>query len=140
MTATSGPLRTHRPWHGTFATALRRTAIRCAGLATVAVVLANLNLPWRPPTLCALRQWAGLPCPLCGTTTAAVHLGQLDVVGAFAANPFTLVVIGLVVTAPLTGIGRWWEVKLTNRWRALAVVVLFAAAELWQLHRFGLLV
>lgn len=127
-----------RAWWASMRVSLRRTAVRIGVLAAVAVGLANLHLPWRPETLCALRQWTGLPCPLCGTTTAAVHVGHLDIVGGLAANPFTVIVIGLIATSPLTGVGRWWDERLTNRRRAVICVALFAVAELWQLHRFGL--
>lgn len=128
-----------RPWRGSLADALRRTGVRLGVLGVLAVVLANLDLPWRPPTLCLLRQMTGVPCPLCGTTTAAVHVGNLDVVGALAANPFVLLFVGLVATSPLTAALRWWEEKLTNRSRVLVAVALLAAAEAWQLHRYGLL-
>lgn len=128
-----------RPWRYSLDDAMRRTAVRLGWLTVIAVFLANLHLPWRPSTLCILRMLTGIPCPLCGTTTAGVELGNLDFVGAIAANPLTLGVIGLVATAPLTGVGRWWEETLTNRARALVCVALLAAAEVWQLHRFGLL-
>lgn len=107
-------------------------------LGVAAVVLANPQLPWRPPTLCLLRAASVIPCPLYGTTTAAVHLGRFDVVAALAANPFTVTALALVATAPLTGVGRWWDTALGNRPRALLCVALCGAAELWQLFRFGL--
>lgn len=108
-------------------------------LGAVALVLANLQLPWRPTTLCALRGTIGIPCPLCGTTTAAVHIGQLDLLGALAANPFTVTIIALIATAPLTGIDRWWDTSLRSRPRALICIALFVAAEVWQLFRVDLL-
>ena len=128
-----------RPWRGALRDALRRVGIRVGALSLLALVLANLRLPWRPSTLCPMRTWLGVPCPLCGTTTAAVHLGHLDVVAALAANPVTLVVIGLAVTAPLTGAGRLWDETLTNKTRPVLCVALLVVAEVWQLHRFGLL-
>lgn len=139
MAVDSQVVRPRRPWRGALSDALRRTSVRVGALAVIAVVLANLHLPWRPTTLCILRQLTGIPCPLCGTTTAAVHAGSLDILGALAANPFTLVVIGIFATAPITGASRFWNEKLTNRSRPLVCVALLAAAEIWQLHRFGLL-
>lgn len=127
-----------RPWEGSLRSALWRTGLRIGVMGLVAVILANINLPWRPATLCALRQFTGIPCPLCGTTTAAVHAGSLDIVGALAANPVTVVIIALLATSPLTGIGRWWE-TMSNRPRVLLCIALFAAAEVWQLFRYGLL-
>lgn len=140
MTTVSEPARrvrrawARRPIHDK----LLRTAARLAGLGAVAVFLANLHLPWRPPTLCILRQYTGIPCPFCGTTTAAVHAGHLDVVGALAANPFVLIVTAVIATAPLTGALRGWD-ALSGRTRVLVCGALLLASEIWQLFRFGLL-
>ncbi|MGH3094667.1 MAG: DUF2752 domain-containing protein [Streptosporangiales bacterium] len=117
---------------------LARTAARAAGLVAVAVFLANLHLPWRPPTLDLLRGLTGIPCPFCGTTTAFVRAGQLDLLGAFAANPFIMLGALAVITAPLTGLTQRVEL-LSNRGRVLLAVALLAMAEVWQLVRFGLL-
>lgn len=140
MTTVSEPVRrvrrawARRPLHDR----LLRTAVRLAGLGAVAVFLANLHLPWRPSTLCILRQYTGIPCPFCGSTTAAVHAGHLDIVGAFAANPFVLVVTAIIATAPLTGAIRRWD-ALSGRGRVLICLALLFASEIWQLFRFGLL-
>jgi len=37
--------------------------------------------------LCAFRELAGLPCPLCGGTHALNHLLELDIAAATHANP-----------------------------------------------------
>lgn len=119
--------------------ALTHVAIRLGVLGVGAVVLANVHIPYRPATLCALRALTGVPCPICGTTTAMVELGHLQVLQGLAANPFTVVAIGLVVFSPGLPIGRLWDTKLNNTSRALLCVALLTAAELWQLVRFGLL-
>lgn len=140
MTTVSEPARrARRAWaRRPLQDQLLRTAVRLGGLGAVAVFLANLHLPWRPRTLCLLREFTGIPCPFCGTTTAAVHAGHLDVVGALMANPFVLVVTAIIATAPLTGALRRWD-ALSGRGRVLACVALLLASEIWQLFRFGLL-
>src|SRR4051812_19909550 len=86
-----------------------RTATRCAVLGGAAVALATLNVPYRPHTLCVLRAVTGVPCPLCGSTTAAVSVGHGDLPAALAAAPLTVVVAALLTLAPL-GLGAaWWR-------------------------------
>lgn len=116
---------------------LRRFAVMGAG----AVALAVLRLPGRPHTVCPLRALTGIPCPFCGGTTAAVRVGQGDVLAALAANP--VVVIGaLALVLAATPYGR----RAVRSWRALpassrlllgSAVLVFS--ECWQLSRFGLL-
>lgn len=140
MTTVSEPARrVRRAWAGRpLHDKLLRTVARLAGLGAVAVFLADLHLPWRPRTLCLLREFTGIPCPFCGTTTAAVHAGHLDVVGALAANPFAVMIVAIIATAPLTGALRCWD-ALSGRGRVLFCVALLVASEMWQLFRFGLL-
>lgn len=121
----------------TAASPLRGSAGRAVGLALVAVGLAALHLPWRPPTLCLLRATTGIPCPLCGSTTAAVSVGRGEALAAFAASPLaTLGAVALVLQPAL----RPRLPQLSSRrvlWGLIAVVAV--ASELWQLHRFALL-
>ncbi len=42
------------------------------------------------PLPCPLRTLTGVPCPLCGMTTAATGLASGDLGAALAANPFVL--------------------------------------------------
>lgn len=97
-----------------------------------ALVLAQLHLPHRPATVCLLRAVTGLPCPFCGGTTAAVHVGRGDLVGALRASPLAVVAAPVSAFLPLLA-GR---VRPLLPWRAALVLVL-AGSELWQLHRFG---
>jgi hypothetical protein len=114
--------------------ALTRSGLRLAGLLAVAVVLANVHPRTRPATVCVLRGLTGVPCPFCGGTTAAVHVGSADLLGALRASP--LAVIG----APVVAV---WPVlrdrlsRLPSSSRVGALVVILAASELWQLHRVG---
>ena len=119
------------------ASGLRTSVLRGTGLALVAVLLAALHLPWRPPTLCLLRATTGIPCPLCGTTTATVELGQGQVARAFLASPLAVLgALALLVRPLLTE----RLPRLTSRGELWAVIASCAAlAELWQLHRFGFL-
>ncbi|GAA4490248.1 hypothetical protein GCM10023191_022130 [Actinoallomurus oryzae] len=119
-------------------------ATRSAVLVAVVVALAALRVP-RPPTLCLLRQVTGIPCPMCGFTTAGVHLGHADLVGAAGASPLAVAVCVGFVLVPFTRRSRlatFWR-ELPNRWRQLlpvfAIVAVLAFAEIWQLQRFGIL-
>lgn len=109
---------------------------RCAVVALVIIGTAAVHIPGRPATLCLLRAVTGIPCPFCGGTTAAVHLGHGDVPGAVAASPLA---VALLVLLPLVGVlprPRWWA---SRRLRRGAIVAVLALAEVWQLSRFWLL-
>ena len=114
--------------------ALRSSATRVLGLLAVAVVLASLHLPGRPSSFCTPRTLTGVPCPLCGGTTAVVRLGRADLLGAFRASP--LAVLGGLAFV----LGPWQRRPALSRaalWLSIALVAL--ASELWQLHRYGFL-
>jgi hypothetical protein len=107
-------------------------ARRVSLLALAMLVLAAVHLPGRPSTMCVLRSLTGVPCPLCGGTTAGVQLGHGDVVGALRASPIAVLgAIGFALEPlGLPSLGRY-------RWAFVGVVAL--AGELWQLQRFGIL-
>jgi hypothetical protein len=114
-------------------TPLRASAARAVGLALLAVCLGALHLPWRPPTLCLLRATTGIPCPLCGVTTATTELGSGAPVRAFAASPLAVLGTVAIVLGPVTA-SRWRPGRRTVWTVVLTVGVL---SEAWQLHRFG---
>ncbi|MFL6136755.1 MAG: DUF2752 domain-containing protein, partial [Frankiaceae bacterium] len=58
--------------------ALARSAARIAAVAAVAAAAGAVHLRWRPATVCPLRALTGVPCPLCGGTTALAAAGRLD--------------------------------------------------------------
>ena len=126
---------TSRPW---------AVAWRFAALVAVVAGLAALHVP-RPPTLCLLRETTGIPCPMCGFTTAAVRLGRADLAGAAGASPLAVAACVGFVLIPFVRRSRvatlWGE--LPNKWRqvfpAVAIVALLVLAEIWQLFRFGIL-
>jgi hypothetical protein len=97
---------------------------------------------WLP---CPLRALTGVPCPLCGMTTAATGLAAGDLGAAMAANPFALLLAGftlvMAVLMAARAIGRLappaqWP---ASRRRQSHWVVAGSAAASWafQLHRFG---
>jgi hypothetical protein len=118
-----------------------------AGLAAAGVAVAyqaalggdGLALP------CPLRTLTGVPCPLCGMTTAATSLASGDPGAALAANPFVLVLAGftlvMAVLMAARAIGRldppaqWPESR--RRQTYWLAGVLAAASWAFQLHRFG---
>ena len=105
---------------------VRRTV---AGALGVGLVLSLLPVGLGPP--CPLRSVTGLPCPLCGCTTAVRALLGADPGGAVAANPFgvlaVLVALLLLVAPPAV-----------LRVPVLALVAAGLASWLFQLHRFGI--
>jgi len=106
---------------------------RLALLAVLAVALAAVHLPRRPPTLCLVRMLTGWPCPLCGSTTAAVRTGRGDLLGALAAAPVTVLGAAAIIVAPLGPARAWWRASPRVRWLILATALILA--EIWQLAR-----
>src|SRR3954468_12044250 len=117
--------------------AARDVAVRGGALVAGSVLLGAIR--WhRPPglaTVCLLRATTGVPCPLCGGTTAFVRLGRGRLLGALAANPFVLLGALALVLAP-TCIGRRLA-RVPHVWTV--VLALTAASWVWQLGRFGFL-
>ncbi|MGO4955676.1 DUF2752 domain-containing protein [Luteococcus sp. Sow4_B9] len=62
------------------------------GVQLASVAVFGRGLP------CPLREFTGLLCPVCGVTTAAIHLMHGDWVAAWCANPF-MMVVGVVLGA-----------------------------------------
>jgi hypothetical protein len=97
---------------------------------------------WLP---CPLRLLTGVPCPLCGMTTAATGLASGDLAVALAANPFVLLLAGFtLVMAVLMGARALGRVPPPAQWpdsrrRQSYWVIAGLAAASWafQLHRFG---
>lgn len=118
-------------------TGLRAVAARLAVVAILALALATVRIPGRPATLCTLRSVTGVPCPFCGGTTALAELGAGDVAGAVAASPLTLALAVVVVLAPLGLVAAWRRRPMPLQAATLGGAL--AAAEVWQLARFGLI-
>lgn len=109
-----------------------RAAVRVGLLLGAAVALALLHAAHRPALPCLFRALTGLPCPLCGSTTAAVQIGSGHPGAAIAASP--LAVFG-AATFALWPLASGAVVTTTGRFRNQLVLSLLAASELWQLNR-----
>lgn len=87
------------------ARALRAAAwFGAAGLTLSALKLltgVGIGCPWRALT--------GTQCPLCGATTMGTHLLVGDIAGAWASNPFVLVLLGLGLLAVIA-----WTVEVAG--------------------------
>ena len=77
--------------------AWRSVLLRVVVMGVLALGLAQLHLRNRPETLCPMRMLTGVPCPLCGGTTAAIALGKGDMVQALRASPLAVVGAALFV-------------------------------------------
>lgn len=109
---------------------------RYAVVAALAVALAALHLKHRPATVCLFRELTGLPCPFCGGTTAAVRLGHGQLGGALEASPLAVAVLA---GWPLRGALHLSGIWDNPRRRILLTVVVLAASEIYELHRFGII-
>ncbi len=108
-----------------------------AGAATLPL-LPDTDLP-----LCALRAVTGIPCPLCGMTTASIALGRADIAGAFAANPGVFVLFAVVALSFIPRrIAPHGLVAAIHRRRAVLArlpLILLPILWIWELERFELL-
>jgi hypothetical protein len=138
MVTPFGMLQAHRSLQTSPAAAARiRTVMRRVGLLAVAVmVTATVHPPARPASLCILRTLTGIPCPFCGGTTAAVHLGHGDLGGAVAASPLAVAMLAVAPFAGAVAMPAWLARPLV--WRSIIATAL-VGGELWQLARFGFL-
>jgi hypothetical protein len=115
--------------------------VAAGAAATYQAALGGEGL-WLP---CPLRTLSGIPCPLCGMTTAATGLASGDLGVAVAANPFALLLAGLTLVMAVLMVARalgWapaaaqWSPS-RRRHTLWVTVVLAVASWVFQLHRFG---
>jgi Protein of unknown function (DUF2752) len=115
--------------------------VAAGAAATYQAALGGEGL-WLP---CPLRTLTGVPCPLCGMTTAATGLASGDLGVAVAANPFALLLAGLTLVMAVLMVARalgWAPAAAqwspSRRRQTLWVTVVLAVAS-WvvQLNRFG---
>jgi uncharacterized protein DUF2752 len=96
---------------------------------------------------CPLRTLTGVPCPLCGMTTATVAFTHGQWGSAAAANPLVYLLAALfAVTAPVLMLRAAGLARLPARWPAAAqrrtgwaMACLAGLSWIFQLHRFGFL-
>lgn len=105
-----------------------------AGLLLGVAALLGLVLSVRSGPACLLRAVTGLPCPLCGGTTAAVAVGRLDLRAALAASPLAVLGAAALIAAPLAP--SRLRAALAPR-RTPLVLSALAAGEVWQLFRLS---
>ena len=105
--------------------------LRTASAALLGCAAARAALPGELGLPCPLRALTGVPCPLCGMTTSVTSSVELDVVGAFTANPGGIVLVILAI-AILLGPARRLVVP------AGVVYFALAASWVWELQRFSI--
>jgi hypothetical protein len=121
---------------------LGMAGVAAAGAAIAYQAVAGGQGIWLP---CPLRAVTGIPCPLCGMTTAATALAAGDLGPAMAANPFVLVVAGFTLVMAALMAARALGLAAPpaqspaarRRQSYWAAGVLAAASWAFQLHRFG---
>jgi uncharacterized protein DUF2752 len=134
------PARAWRP--GSVPEQLGVAGLGAAGAAVAYQAVLRGEGLWLP---CPLRTLTGVPCPLCGMTTAATGLASGDLGAALAANPFVLLLAGFtLVMAVLMAARALGRVPPPAQWPASrrrqsywVVAGLAAASWAFQLHRFG---
>src|SRR6266566_6605657 len=121
-------------------------AMFAAGAAMLGAVYPAVTAHTAWPGLpCPLRTLTGVPCPICGMSTATVAVSHSEWGSAAAANPLVYLAAALVLgTIPVLlaraaglapGPRPWPEARRRRvRW---AMAVLVGLSWLFQLHRFG---
>ena len=108
-------------------------ALRTLGAGMLAIAAVRPLLPVEVVPPCPLRTLTGVPCPLCGMTTAVKAVCTGHVQASFTANPFGIV--GVVLALVLL-------VRPSVRSVRVPVALLAGCAVaswLWELRRFGFL-
>lgn len=106
-------------------------ALRGPGAAMVGLGLLLPLLPHHPGLPCPLRTITGVPCPLCGMSTAVESGLTAHFVASVQANPFGLVAI--VVAALLLVVPRMRRLRVPTP----VIGVALSASWAWELRRFG---
>ena len=89
-------------------------------------------IPFETGILCPLRAVTGVPCPLCGMTTSVTATTQLDLAGAFSANPAGIVAVGLALYLIVRRL-RYLRFSLP------AVLVTLGVMWIFELNRYGII-
>lgn len=124
----------------------RQLGLLWGSVAGTLVVLSPLaaQLAGRLPA-CPLKSLTGLPCPGCGTTRAALALGDLDPLAAFAVSPlaaaaWVLLIAGGLLAGGLAlagveppALSRWVD-RWSGQWSLGARLAFLAALALNWLY------
>ena len=106
-------------------------------LCTLLFAVGALFLYWLDATrgisivTCPTKLALGFPCPLCGGTTASVHLGQGRFRSAWQANPLVTVALPMAVIWVLLWIGFGLRIGTTLSPALVVAVILVALAANW---------
>ena len=122
-----------------------RLGLLGVGVAGAAVVWPTVTGATGFGMPCPLRTVTGIPCPMCGMTTASIAMVRGQFGDAVSANPLIvvlaattvvmLVVLGLRLAGGIAPARRW---SADGQRRALRVgAVLAALSWAWQIHRVG---
>jgi len=107
--------------------------LRWAGAAMIGLGVGLPLLPHNPGLPCPLRTLTGIPCPMCGMTTAVKAVLAGHVQTSVAANPFGIVAVLVAVLLMLR----------PSMCSARLPISLLAGAALvswvWELHRFHII-
>jgi membrane-associated PAP2 superfamily phosphatase len=107
--------------------------LRYAGAAMLALGIALPHLPGNPGLPCPLRSVTGVPCPFCGLTTSVKAVLHADGHGAWAANPFGIVVVAFALALVVRP--RWRRLSLPTA----LIVTGVALSWLFELRRYHFL-
>mgnify|MGYP001222901783 CR=1 FL=1 len=104
-------------------------ALRVAGLfAAAGLSLSVVKLATGLAISCPWRSLTGTLCPLCGGTTMGTRLLVGDFAGAWASNPFALVLLGLGGVAAIV-----WTVEVAGGPALRPPAALRSSALWWSL-------
>ena len=117
--------------------------LRAMGLVSAGTLAVVPFLPIVGP-LCPLRRITGVPCPLCGGTTAGLALLRGDLGAAVAASPLALALGALIVAAWMVwalariGLISGETLQRAERLRPppKPMLAVLGASWLFQLHRY----
>lgn len=118
----------------------RRISLLWSGAALVFVVLAPLApfvASFAPP--CIFKTLTGIPCPLCGTTRAALALAHLAPLEGLARYPLpTLLWIGFLAGGLAAGVSvvlkrPWNPPRRKPRWAGIALAAAVAGNWIYSI-------
>ncbi|MGI8685771.1 MAG: DUF2752 domain-containing protein [Acidimicrobiales bacterium] len=92
---------------------------------------------------CPLRTVMGIPCPLCGMTTASVAVLRGDLGAAVSANPFVFLLVAssaaVLVVVACRAAGYAVRIPALRLAPMPLLIVLALTSWAFQLHRFELI-